>query len=102
MATDAPPSGSLVRWALPVGLFVVIVGAIAWVSQNLPKGAIQRPDDAPAPDPDAAKHLRFLRTKALWDENDPNYFKECETGAPGYYDFPFLNESQAPVNLGYM
>ena len=28
MATDAPPSGSLVRWLLPVGLFVAIVGAI--------------------------------------------------------------------------
>jgi len=85
-----------------VGLFVAIVGAIAWVSQNLPKGAVQKaPPSNDYVEPDKEAHLRFLRKRAVWDETDPNYIKECETGVAGYYDFPFLNESQAPVSLGF-
>lgn len=102
MATDAPPSGSLIRWLLPVGLFVGIVGAIAWVSQNLPKGAAPKAQFGNGfVEPEKAAHLRFLRNRAIWDEKDPNYIKECETGVAGYYDFPFLNESQSPVTLGF-
>ncbi len=100
MATESAPNGSLARWIVPVALFVVIVGAIAWVSQNLPQGPIQKTPDTPPPDPKQSGDLRFLLTKAVWDVNDSDYLKSFETGVEGYYDFPFLNPTKFPVTLG--
>lgn len=101
MATETRSSGSLVRWALPIGLFVVIVGAIAWISQNLPKGLTKKVD-APVVQPNApTAPLRFLANRAIWDDTDPDYVKEFETGSDGFYDFPFINPGTTPVTLGF-
>jgi hypothetical protein len=102
MASSAPPTGSVFRWALPLALFVAIIGGVAWVSQNLPKGAVQKPvEPDPAPTSSAPAPLRFLSAKAVWDANDPGYLKEFETGAEGHYDFPFRNTTDVPVTLGF-
>ena len=101
-STSAKPSGSLLRWALPAALFVVIIGAIAWISQNLPKSGGQ--SDGPQKQPAASSAppaLQFLRTKAIWDADDENYVMETEEGVKGYYDLPFLNPNDQPITLGF-
>jgi hypothetical protein len=101
MATEAS-SKSLTRWILPIALFVLIIGGVAWLSQNLPRGpAAAIPKSPPGPDPVESPALKFLLTRAVWDAADPNYVKESETGVEGYYDFPFINPEAMPIALGF-
>lgn len=103
MPAETSSPGSLTRLILPVGLFVVIVGAIAWVSQNLPKGAAKKVDSTPnfVDKPAKPAPLTFFSTKAVWDESDPEMAKEAETGVEGYYDFAFQNPGPDAVVLGF-
>ena len=99
------PTGSLLRWVLPAALFVVIIGAVAWVSQNLPKSGGGTPTDnikKPVANASAPPALQFLRNKAFWDADDKNYVMESEKGIEGYYDFPFLNLNDQSVTLGFL
>lgn len=100
----APPRpGSVWRWVIPVALFVLIVGAIAWISQNLPKRGGPRAAATPTVPAESTlpPGLKFLRTRAVWDPKDPDFYKEFEPDVEGHYDFPFLNPSEQTVTLGF-
>jgi hypothetical protein len=100
-ATDSPPprSKSGMGWIVATVLFVAIVAAIAWVSQNLPKGkrnVIVGPVTIRGPD------LDFVVAQAVWEQPDTHYAKEYEQGVEGHYDFPFRNSHDYPVTVGFM
>lgn len=103
---DRPPPSSRVfsRVVLPLVLFVVIVGVVAWVVQNMPKWqtAAVRPVAPDGPGgPGGEPVLEFTRgEKAVWD-NDPDYSKDWERGTAGHFDFPFRNTLAEDVELGF-
>ena len=116
MSSEAPPKSSLLKWIVPIVLFVVIVGVLAWLTQNLPKGGDTK-KKGPNPTPPVNSQvrepdLRFLykpvdrkpgRPDAgvgVWDD-DPFYAKESEQGQDGHYDFPFHNPHDYPVTIGF-
>jgi hypothetical protein len=81
---------------LPLCLFVVLVGGIAWVSQYLPSWKTQK---ALPPGPKEAP-LKF--TAVTTAEMDPKraYFREFEKDAEGHLDFLFVNPREEAVELG--
>ncbi len=93
--------GAFSQYVLMVVLFVVIVGGIAWVVQNLPKWRTNAPAPGPEPNPNGSGKpvVEFSLTRAKWDK-DSDYVKESEKGVPGHYDFPFRNTSGAEAELG--
>lgn len=101
MASEAPPSASLMKWVVPIGLFVAIVGAIAWVTQNLPRGTPKSPVIEGVVHKERAADLRFTYKFAVWDDLDPSYAKEYEMGKEGHFDFPVHNPNSFPVTLGF-
>jgi hypothetical protein len=80
---------------VPVILFVLIVGGLAWFVQYLPSWR-KRPSTRPP----GEQQLVFKRPIALWDVNDPGYAKEVERGEPCHYDYAFDNAMAATVELG--
>jgi hypothetical protein len=102
MSPETASSRSLVRWVLPAALFAASVAAIAWIAVNLPRGATKPPPPAPPPTPSTEPPvaLHFPRTRAIWDANDPDYAKECESDIDDHYDFPFLNPTDKTMRLG--
>jgi hypothetical protein len=97
VAGAAVPPRLFTRVVLPLVLFVGIVAAVAWVTQNLPswrapKVVQQVPADKVL--------LQFDQQKAVWDEKEPEYAAEFEFGKDGYYNFPFTNATSAPVEFG--
>jgi len=80
---------------VPVVLFVLIVGGLAWLVQYVPSWRKK-----PAARVSAEKQLVFPETRALWDPGDPEYAMEFERGQPGHYDFPFQSAAAMTVELG--
>ena len=105
-AADSPPrTKSGMGWIVATVLFVAIVAAVAWISQNLPKGKGNGNvivDARPARGPD----LDFVLSLAHWEKDDGTkgflYAKEYEQGVEGHYDFPFRNPHDYPVTVGFM
>lgn len=106
----AKPRSVFTTYVLPVMLFVIVIGGVAWLSQNL-SGTSKRPS-VPNPTPTANNGpgaLVFDRNKAEWEESRLNekgepldpYVKEWEKGETGYYDFPFRNTTDQVVELGF-
>ncbi|MBX9679522.1 MAG: hypothetical protein K2X38_12220 [Gemmataceae bacterium] len=100
----------LTTYVLPVTLFVAVIGGIAWLSQNL---SGKRPTETVQPskgnNSEAPSPLKFDRVKAVWEETKLNekgepldpYVLEWEKGETGFYDFPFHNSSDQPIELGF-
>jgi hypothetical protein len=78
---------------LPLALFVVLVGGIAWVSQYLPSWKERKQPPPPTESP-----VRF--TRVTTSEESPNYYREFEYGVEGHLDYLFQNTSDKAVELG--
>ncbi len=89
----------LTRVVLPLCLFLVVIGGIAWVTQNMPswrKPAANVPRAGNSNEP----LLRFPFEYAVWDKENPGYAAEYERGVEGHYDFPFENLRDESVEIG--
>jgi hypothetical protein len=96
-------------YVLPLGLFVLAIGAIAWMTQYMPNWRAQT-----APAISVKKHaegeakpvIQFVRTQAEWEkrtkenESQPPYVREFEKGDKGHYDFPFRVVGDQPAEIG--
>jgi hypothetical protein len=86
-------------YILAGGLFVLIIGAIAWITQWMPNW--RGPDVAPAPPgKESPVAISFSWKKAVWDEEDKDYALEIEKDKDGHFDFPFENLLNEPVKIG--
>ena len=92
-------SGTTLRYVLPSVLFVLMVGAIAWVTQFMPNWRADNKKAVPV-GPAGAAALKFSLVRALWDPEDEDYALETEKGKDGHFDFPFENTSYQPAELG--
>ncbi len=100
--TLAPRGRSLAgRYLLLGAALVLVVGAIAWVTQWMPNWRSTNVTPPPPPKNDKAAGMRFLFTQAMWDK-DPEYLREYEKDVHGHYDFPFGNFSDQPQELGLL
>lgn len=103
-ASAAPPPrrprGSALRYVLPVALFVLVIGGIAWAVQYVPSWrAAQRTETAPKPR--YTQPVKFPRKEiAVWDRADPLYVRPFERGQEGHYDFPFENLTDGDLEVG--
>jgi hypothetical protein len=104
----AKKKGTLSRYVLPIGLFVLVVGGIAWLTQYLPSW---RAPASAVVDPDKRSGLAGKQViqvvgsnVAVWerdaDGNNTGYVREYERGVEGHYDFPFKNILGAAAELG--
>lgn len=116
---SAPPSRpkSPLRWLVPLALFFLIIGGIAWLVQNMPTWRT-RSQDAPPTMPKGPEILiRFLHPYdnadrvffALWerppakppkDQAPRLYAREFERGAAGRYYFPFQVHAEQGSEFG--
>jgi hypothetical protein len=83
------------RTAGTIALFIVLIAAIAWLSQYLPSWRKQTAAKAPEQSP-----LRF--TPLATADTDPKvtYVSEFEADSPGHMEVVFENTADAPVTLG--
>src|SRR5439155_22305834 len=86
------------RYVLPSILFVLIVGAIAWITQFMPNWRSAGTSTTVESSEKAV--IAFPLTKAKWDKNDEDYALELETGAEGHFDFPFENTTDQLAEMG--
>ena len=87
-------------YMLAGGLFVLMVGAIAWVTQFMPNWRSADPN-APTPVGKAqAAALRFVFLRAVWDKDDEEYALEMEKGRNGHFDYPFENLLDQAAEIG--
>lgn len=95
-------SGFFSRIVLPIVLFVLIVGGIAWLSQYMPNWRSRtKTVDMAVPIVPAKELLAFLEKHSVWDPEDPKYvLAEVERNSQGHYDYPFENVSGQPVEFG--
>jgi hypothetical protein len=94
-------AGGTLRYVLPGVIFVLMVGAIAWITQFMPNWRVTS-DKPPGPDGNAAPAtIKFSLVRAIWDPNDEEYVLEAETGHDGHFDFPFENTSSQPAEIGH-
>lgn len=111
----APParSQSPIRWLVPLLLFAVIIGGIAWLVQNLPSWR-SRPVESEPVDKGPDVLVRFIHPHnrgvylALWDpmpeekmkDEKQFYVREFEREAKGQYHFPFQVHLDLVVEIG--
>src|SRR4051794_12839324 len=92
-------------YVVPLILLVLIVGGIAWVTQNhrrwwVPKSHSGQAVTLAFKHPVALLHPRPTSKKEgpKW-EDQPDNFKEIEVGSHAYYDFPFSNAADSEVEV---
>jgi hypothetical protein len=90
------------RYVLPAVVFVIVVGAIAWITQFMPNWRVKTGNQPPINGPTAAKAINFAVKKAIWDPEDEAYALETERGHDGHFDFPFENLSGQPAEIGLL
>jgi hypothetical protein len=114
-AEGIPPTPSIadgggrpLRWVVPLVLFVVIIGVIAWVVQNMPnwRAPVTKNKDAPT----SAELFEFPIYYSHWEKppdltgekvpDQVHYIREFERGEEGRYWYPFKNVTEHPVTLG--
>lgn len=97
-ASDHPPTPTSRRWGYPMILAaLVLVGVAAVTAPMWWRGK------APGPLTTASGPvlIEFSRgEKAVWDKDDPDYFKDWEHGVAGFYDFPFRNGCSEEIEVG--
>jgi hypothetical protein len=113
-ASSSPPSKSPVRWIVPLVLFAVIIGGIAWLVQNMPSWRSKPAADTVA-EPTGPEILLKIAGPAnrgvylaLWDgmpaekvqDEKQLYAREFEREAQGRYDFAVKLHPELPVELG--
>jgi hypothetical protein len=84
------------RVILAVGLFVVLIAAVAWVSQYLPSWRHRTNSLPPAVD----APLRITAVSTV--ERVPNYVEEHERGVKGHHDYLFVNITDRPAAIGLL
>ncbi len=89
----------MTRIIVPLVLFFVVIGGIAFITQYLPNW---RKTERPKRTQGKTKaKVVFKTTRAVkWDKNDEYYLKEFEAGEEGHVDYQFANESSEPMQLG--
>jgi len=94
------PRGTATRVVLPLCLFVLLIGGIAWLTQYLSSPFGQTSVSA-APDKKASP-IRFTRVTTV--DNDPKnaYVTEFERGIEGHHDFLFENVTDKEAELGLL
>jgi len=98
---DAPAPKSSNRYLFALALLILIIGGLAWLTQQMPNWRTR----IPKPGPEAAKEkapvvCRFPVTRAVWHPEWKNYAREYEKGQHGHYDFPFENPSDQEGEIG--
>jgi len=94
----AAAGGAFSRIVLPLLLFVVIIGGIAWVTQYMP--GRKTIDPVAVPQKMDEMLVRFDEITSVWDKNDKNYIAEIERSEGGHFDFPFENGTDEKLLLG--
>jgi hypothetical protein len=110
---------SPLRYAVPLILFVLIIGGLAWLLQNMPAWRARPPVAAPQKGPEVVVQFthqvgeNFIM--AMWEvpsekmlkqkgdketKPPPVYEREMEPGSEGRYLFPFQNVTQQAAELG--
>jgi hypothetical protein len=91
-----PRSGQVFsRIVVPLVLFILVVGGVAWVIQYLPSNVNPRPDSS-----SAQKLVKFMFDHGVADANDREYLAEYEPGQEGKYDFPMENIAGQELEAG--
>jgi len=96
------------RWAVPLVLFVIIIGGIAWLAQNMANWRDKEPRAVAAVTADLFQFPIFY---SHWEkppekpiDKDPDfpvvYVREYERGEEGKYWYPFQNLTDHAVTLG--
>ena len=89
------------RYLLAGGLFLVMVGSIAWVTQFMPNWRTSREVKTGKEAPKSSLGvLKFPFTRAVWDKDDDEYVLEIEKGKEGHFDFPFENTLNQTAEIG--
>lgn len=121
-APAAAPSRpkSPLRWIVPLALFFLIIGGIAWLVQNMPTWRRPTPGAAPTVPKGPELLVGFVHPfdpnerafMAIWEDiNKPEakqakrlYAREFERGAEGRYYFPFYvhPEKASEFGVSYM
>src|ERR1700677_340529 len=96
MQTARRPGQVFSRIVVPLVLFLIIIGAVAYVLQNV---QIWRPR-ATKDEPVGQNMLSFDYQNSLWNPEVPEYLKEVEPGEKGSYDFPFANGTKSELEVG--
>ncbi len=89
------------RYLLAGVLFVLLVGALAWITQFMPRRAstsITQPVMLSGQVTPGT--LKFSFTRAIWDPEDDAYALEIEKGVEGHCDFPFENTLNQTADIG--
>jgi hypothetical protein len=94
------PFNVVTRVVVPLVAFFVGVAAIAWIAQQIPRGAKTNPS-GPENAGDARDVWLFPRgTESAWGTNDDRYILELEVGNGGYFDFPYENADDSELQVG--
>jgi hypothetical protein len=99
-APARPAARSWKRVGIPVGLFLLLIAGVAWLSQNLPSW--KQPAKGP-PKTVVPKPVEFTRTTAEWgfyDKKKDVPIAEFERGEGGHYDFLYQNTLSEKVTMG--
>lgn len=100
------------RVVLPAILFVIAVGGVAFLIQNLPSARVQPKNKTVVASSESKDLIAFALnqvkmpnvmqpvTLAIWDSKDETYSLELEQGTKGYYDFYFENVADYDVEMG--
>ncbi len=98
------------RYVLPLGLFMLAIGAIAWMTQYMPNWRTPTPPADPkkhaGDGADAKPVVSFVRTMAEWEKPGKStdaqgpYIREFEKGDKGHYEFPFRVTGDQPAEIG--
>jgi hypothetical protein len=85
------------RVLIPLCLFIVLIGGIAWVSQYLPSNR----GGAPSPfTTNKEMPFRFTEVKTVEDDAANGFITEVESGVEGHHDFLFENITNTAAELG--
>ncbi len=93
------------RVVLPLFLFVVVIGILAWVTQYLPSWR-ERPGQIVVAEQPQIKLLEFPEPFTIWERDaqgqPTGYVQEFEPGVEGHADFLFHNVSDGVVEMGLL
>ncbi len=109
---QSAPAARPLRWVVPLLLFFVIIGGIAWLVQNMPSWRGRTVEPAPvAKGPEVLLTIGTIHNRgvylALWERMPEEkstqkqlYAREFERDAEGQYHFPFQVHPEQPAEVG--
>lgn len=93
--------GLFSRVLLPLIVFVLVIGGVAWVTQYMPNRKTEN-DATGGPKLPVTEELliNFDEITSVWDPRDKTFAKEFEHNDSGTYDFKFANSTDETIFLG--